>query len=245
MASNNISPSSGNSNPSLSPLPDLFAPTPSPAVLPSAVSQPRPTVEKAPSLHDICDDTHTFSPKASSTPTEFQPRATLDPRALLNPKGYQATAPASPHGPRVPLSASNSPAPLEFQFSTPTYTQSHFDIPNAQAGPVETNEQFQAQPNGFGGMIERVNNVEQRTHVPQSKRRRVEAVDNKSALQHHGGVGSGMIGQYVKERRDEAASQTPSKRVETVDLTDAGLLLSYSFFPCFPTQCFQCTWRLT
>lgn len=84
------------------------------------------------------------------------------------------------------------------------------------------NGQAMLQPNNFGNMIDRMNNVEQRAFAPQTKRRRVEAEDSLDSVRGFGNGGSGEIGGYVKERRQETAQQQPATRqVEAVDLTES------------------------
>lgn len=75
--------------------------------------------------------------------------------------------------------------------------------------------------NNFNNMIDRMNNVEQRTFAPQLKRRKLESEDSMSSVGSFGGGGSGDIGHYVNEKRREATNQQlPTRRVEAVDLTD-------------------------
>ncbi|KAI1142211.1 SNF2 family N-terminal domain-containing protein [Hypoxylon sp. FL0543] len=146
-------------------------------------------------------------------------RLNLNPALLLNPKSYSASSPpVQQNAPsRPPLNGSNIPADVEFHFSNP---QDGFAT---AAQPIYTNGHAATQPNNFGDMIDRMNNVEQRTFAPQTKRRRVEPEDSIDPVNAFRNGGSGDLGQYVRDKRQEAASQQFStKRVEAVDLTDAG-----------------------
>ncbi|KAI0152276.1 SNF2 family N-terminal domain-containing protein [Hypoxylon sp. NC0597] len=146
------------------------------------------------------------------------PRLNLNPALLLNPKGYSASSPSARQNvpSRPTFNSSNNSADVEFQFSTP---QDGF-APVAQSG--YTNGHAITQPNNFGDMIDRMNNIEQRTFAPQIKRRKLEAEDSFDSVRTFGNGGSGDVGQYVRDKRQEAANQQFSaKRVEAVDLTDA------------------------
>ncbi|KAG4217706.1 hypothetical protein PC116_g33814 [Phytophthora cactorum] len=152
-------------------------------------------------------------------------RLNLNPALLLNPKGYAAPVPparpSAPTRPFNPSSSLNNPADVEFQFTSP-----EFQFSNPQNGYTTTTSQPMPQSNNFGNMIDRMNNVEQRTFNPQSKRRKLEIEDNTNPAHTFRSGGNGIVGQYVKERRQEGGSQQRSTGpVEAVDLTDTGKLL--------------------
>ena len=76
-------------------------------------------------------------------------------------------------------------------------------------------------------MIERVNGVEKRTAaMPQSKRRKIETEESSEQKLRFSNGGSGMLGQYVREKQQEAAQKAPCKQAVTVDLTATGTLMS-------------------
>lgn len=115
-----------------------------------------------------------------------------------------------------PHSHSNPSDPVVFQFSSPNES--------ASAGPssrASTPSSVHANgANGVGAWIERMNNVQHRSNVPQPKRRKTEDWE----LSQDGGPalvrgGSGMLGEYVQEKRREADGSTASQAM-TVDLTD-------------------------
>lgn len=81
-------------------------------------------------------------------------------------------------------------------------------------------------------MFARMNNIQKRTSTPQLKRRKLGSEGDSPATNGFRGGGSGVIGQYVKDKRDEAAQHTSARGVETVDLTDGSKStcgISFSF----------------
>lgn len=155
------------------------------------------------------------------------PSVTYNPALLLNPKGFSAAAAVQKSHSR----ASNTPVPtppsrdspaFDFQFSTPSDIFEIADSPISSA--YDGVSGTEPQKNGFGDMIERMSNVQKRTSAPQSKRRKLEMESDSPSANGFRGGGSGVIGQYVKEKRDQAAQQSSAHRVETVDLTDGSKL---------------------
>ncbi|KAH7030928.1 SNF2 family domain-containing protein [Microdochium trichocladiopsis] len=154
-----------------------------------------------------------------SATTNTVPSVKYNPALLLNPKGFSPAAAAQKAQSRTsttPTPSLDSPS-FEFQFSTPS------DVFEIADSPVTSHHGSGAdtpQGNGFGDMIERMNNVQKRTAAPQSKRRKLETEGDSPSANGFRGGGSGVIGQYVKEKRDQAAQQSSARGVETVDLTD-------------------------
>lgn len=79
-------------------------------------------------------------------------------------------------------------------------------------------------PNGVGGWIERMNNVQSRSTVPQAKRRKTEDGQDFAAMANDIPVrgGSGVLGDYVKDKRKEADG-SGLQQTFTVDLTGGKL----------------------
>lgn len=148
-------------------------------------------------------------------------RLNMNPALFLNPKGYGAPPPAvRQDAPSMSFNNSNNPTELEFQFTNP------HDSFTPAGQPYHPNGHVVPPPNNFGDMMDRMNNVEQRMFIPQTKRRRLEVEDGNNPMGAFGNGGSGDIGQYVRERRQDAPDQQrPTQRVEAIDLTDAGQLL--------------------
>lgn len=214
MASNNHS--QGNS--------PLYNPVYSPAPTTSQSNPPQPIqpIQSTLPTKRPRDDTDILSFDSASMQNGSS-RLNMNPALLLNPKGYAApTPPTRPNAPTRPFNNSNNSADVEFQFNSPD-----FQFSNPQNGYTTTISQPMPQSSNFSNMIDRMNNVEQRTFNPQSKRRKLEAEDNVSpAHTFRNGGGGGVIGQYVKERRQEGGNeQYPTGPVEAVDLTDSGKLL--------------------
>ncbi|KAI1075619.1 SNF2 family N-terminal domain-containing protein [Whalleya microplaca] len=155
----------------------------------------------------------------SPGPTNPASRLNLNPALLLNPRGYTASQPTK-DAPGRAANGSADPAPVEFQFSRPddgftNTSQASFDQ------PFYTNGHSTPPTNGYSDMIDRMNNVEQRAFIPQPKRRKLESEDSNGSQHGFGSGGSGAIGQYIREKREDSVTQPLMKRVETVDLTDA------------------------
>ncbi|KAF5666232.1 hypothetical protein FHETE_6354 [Fusarium heterosporum] len=168
------------------------------------------------------------SRSASGVPS-WNPAALLQPnhRAvsspnLVNPAQGQFSPPCPPsqqnqrmqQRPQMNTNMQNNS--MVFQFSSPNDTPS--------AGPSSRSStpgsSYANGFNGAGNFIERANNVQHRSLVPQPKRRRTE--DSENGFHHmmtppvHGG--GGVLGQYVTDRRKEGNGVTASPSM-TVDLT--------------------------
>lgn len=114
------------------------------------------------------------------------------------------------------MNMNNNNNSMVFQFSSPNDTPS--------AGPSSRSStpgsSYANGFNGTGNFIERMNNVQHRSVVPQPKRRRTE--DSEGVHQFMTPPvqgGGGMLGQYVTDKRKEANSATASPSMMTVDLT--------------------------
>ena len=151
----------------------------------------------------------------------------MNPAMLLDPKSFRAETAAYREPANIPIQTVAAPAPMEFQFATPS--DGYVTAGNPPSRQAQAQVQAQAQPptngtqtpptNGFGTMIERANNVEQRTIIPQPKRRKTQNEDINPAPTFASGSG-GMLGGHIKERREAAANGASQQTV--VDLTDAG-----------------------
>ncbi|KAK5998484.1 Helicase-like transcription factor [Cladobotryum mycophilum] len=150
-----------------------------------------------------------------------------NPAALLQPNRRTASATdfrnAAPNQPAAwqqaphPQDRTDSSNSMVFQFAspseTPVATPPNMDIPSPGQVPSA---------NGVGGWIERMNNVQNRSVVPQAKRRRLDEGDDSSSGPNAPMRGSsGVLAEYVRERRKEANNGAASSRASTVDLTDA------------------------
>ncbi|RBR06449.1 uncharacterized protein FIESC28_11072 [Fusarium coffeatum] len=155
-----------------------------------------------------------------------------NPAALLQPNHRAASSPNlanTTHGhfspstlqhnqsfqqrPHMNMNSNNSS--MVFQFSSPNDTPS--------AGPSSRSStpgsSYANGFNGTGNFIERMNNVQHRSVVPQPKRRRTEDSEGVHQFMTPVQGGGGMLGQYVTDKRKEANSSTASPSMMTVDLT--------------------------
>ncbi|KFA71969.1 hypothetical protein S40288_06229 [Stachybotrys chartarum IBT 40288] len=134
---------------------------------------------------------------------------TWNPAALLQPGRQPNTSQTPmPERPRdsPPDAATSS---LVFQFSNASAPSS--------AAPSQPSSPGGREPNGVGNWLERMNHVQNRSAVPQPKRRRVDdAQDSPTQIRRNG---SGVLGEYVKEKAKEGGGSV-SSAFETVDLTN-------------------------
>lgn len=152
--------------------------------------------------------------------------ATWSPAALLNPKSAiasQSIAPASIpsrshiHG----ANATNSIATqFAFQFSSPNDAPTFRAQPSQPPMTPDAGMSRSSTPNGMSTMIERMNNVQDRSSVPVAKRRRIEEdLDGQSGQNGFSSNGSsGMLSEYVKQKQQEG-QEAASAASTTVDLT--------------------------
>ncbi|KAK7956868.1 SNF2 family domain-containing protein [Apiospora aurea] len=158
----------------------------------------------------------------------------FDPNMLLNPRAALTTTSRTNNvsGRSTPANLpgrSSGPTPLEFQFSSPNdgYASNASTPPSfAYNGGFDISH-TPSPVNGFGSMIERMNHVQDRSAAPHPKRRRVETIDlddsaDEKVPSTFGNGGAGMMGQYVKDKKEEAANSPSMSRADTVDLTEGG-----------------------
>lgn len=80
-----------------------------------------------------------------------------------------------------------------------------------------------------------MNNVQHRSAIPQAKRRKTEDQDgSQDGANATPRGGSGILGEYVKDKRKEANGSTASQAL-TVDLT-SGMTTPYPFHPLVVTN---------
>lgn len=187
--------------------------------------------------------TSTHSPSATSPSARLKNRlshppgsmSNWNPAALLQPsrRGFSATDLRNlPSGrPLSTLSQSSysqgrAPSPavndqMVFQFTSASDTSSLNDNDHASATPTPPSGEAPTS-GGTGGWIERVNNVQQRTSVPHPKRRKTEDAHDFAAKSSVMPVrsSSGILGDYIKDRRQEANGLGVLPAAPTVDLTD-------------------------
>ena len=67
--------------------------------------------------------------------------------------------------------------------------------------------------------VEKLHNVQARTEAPDAKRRRLEPEAEQNGTKIPVRNGSGILGQYVKDKRQESGGASTPQSM-TVDLTD-------------------------
>lgn len=159
-----------------------------------------------------------------------------NPAQLLNPRGF---APASRQNLQNPFSNGNHSSPnLSFQFespagtpppsySAPTTPQPQYDSMSGGHSFEENgfsayaNGNANGQMNGMGNMLERMHNVTDRSMVPQ-KRRKIhdERGDNAAKAQFNGGGKGGVLGDYMRQKREEGNKEFASTGTMPVILDD-------------------------
>lgn len=177
-------------------------------------------------FHKTCTSDLTLRyDQGQSTKPQLQ---SWDAAALLNPKASAQQAGPSSLPSRPPSNGphfTNNHAPqVSFQFSTPNATENFHSHPSRPSmTPDGAATPRSSTPNGMSSMIERMNNVQDRSTVPVAKRRRIgdDSQDHVSRNGFHGNGSSGMLSGYVKQKQQQgqAVPSTTSRPQSTVDLT--------------------------
>lgn len=175
---------------------------------------------------------------SASSRNTMPPNSSWNAAALLNPKSFNADSKQRPASPaRLPANGVNahinSQPQLQFQFSNASDTSSGYSQPSPSSAALEaTDSILTSTQNGMTSMIERMNNLQDRSSVPVAKRRKIqeEAGDQTRKGGFHSGS-SGMLSDYVTQQQREkqstaAALQSPS----TLDLTGGTYSSSFPTF---------------
>lgn len=151
--------------------------------------------------------TPSWNPAALLQPTR-QPLNTSTPNGFLNQTSHPQNSPRQPirrdTGDSVIFQFASTGIDSDVEPSTDSSTSGGHDAQNASH---------------VGQWIERINNVQNRSLVPQSKRRKLDEEQNAQGGQAVQARGSGILGDYVQEKRNEANGST-LPQAPTVDLTD-------------------------
>ena len=110
---------------------------------------------------------------------------------------------------------------MVFQFSSTNGTPNSGYQSPATPTPEDVNGNSQDAPAaGMSRMIERMNNVQDRSSFPLPKRRKIgEDEDGSSTPGTFRSGGNGMLGEYVRQQRDQTQSVPTLKSAPSVDLT--------------------------
>ncbi|GJN80826.1 hypothetical protein PLIIFM63780_004356 [Purpureocillium lilacinum] len=197
------------------------------AAMPSQVlQQPTDSSALASPSREVASNNDAAQGRSSHPPgslPSWNPAELLQPGRRANSaidlrSGLTNHAMSAPHLSSRDRSSSGAPTPMVFQFATgDESTNSGFT--SEASTPSNSGEPRQ---NGVGNWIERMNNVQSRSAVPQAKRRKTEDGQDFAARTSNIPVrgGSGILGSYVREKRLEGDAQG-SPASATVDLTGA------------------------
>lgn len=133
----------------------------------------------------------------------YAPRPHLDPRQLLDPKGYNAI-----HRKK------DMDSPIAEAKAFLDTTNSGF------TDASQKRVQGGGEENGMGNMIERVHNITDRPERPR-KRRKTDKDDNgdeQIKAGFSGGGKGGEIGEYMKQKREEGQKESGTSQA-IIDLT--------------------------
>jgi hypothetical protein len=209
---------------------------PESAARPSSQSQPQPrpspSLTALPTRNNVPLAHNNFGwegrpqsnvPRTANGMPAFASGSQWTPADLLNPRGF--SQPQQRQRPEnVSYNNNNSAPQLAFQFDSPGGTpppsyhahppqQNHYNRQNGQngfAGYANGNGEM-AMGMGMGNLLERMHNVRDRTMVPQKRRKVEDPADRRRNPEFNGGSGSGVLGSYMKEKREQGQRETPSR----------------------------------
>lgn len=193
--------------------------------------------------NDLPDRSIHMMPQQNGFPPQrqSQPPPAYTPAQLLNPRGY-AQAPSQQNfqnGFSSFAPANVAPAPMAFQFDSPSgspqpayqprpQTQPQFSYQNGRSSPngnafaSYANGNGMAPMNGMGHMLERVHGVAERSSIPAKRRKVQDDREEQRKAGFTGGGKGGVIGEYMKAKRDEGlvAREQTSQGTIAVSLDD-------------------------
>ncbi|KUJ10330.1 uncharacterized protein LY89DRAFT_258216 [Mollisia scopiformis] len=165
---------------------------------------------------------------ANGTPA-FPQQQQWNPAALLNPRGFHSTPSSNATNGFSSTSNGTNNGNLTFQFDSPG--GSHYNGPtpspsNENMRPNGTNGNgFAAYANGNGQMrgmahmLERVHNVADRDMIPQKRRKIVDEREEQGKGTFNGGGKGGVLGQYMREQKEEGRKQVAARGTAPVDIS--------------------------
>ena len=153
------------------------------------------------------------------------------PAQLLNPRGFQQPQQRVENR----FTHNNTPPQLAFQFDSPggSPIPAHLPMPTHHGHPPQYNNNHHLPSNGFaqyangnremrgmGHMLERMHNVADRDMLPQ-KRRKIhdERPEDDRKAEFNGGGKGGVLGGYMKEKREEGQKEAAAKGTSAVDIS--------------------------
>lgn len=171
-----------------------------------------------------------FARKSGATPhtSKFVPSAPAwDANALLNPRGAAKRKTSAPKFEAESTPESTVDVSYLFEgtgspVSARSASTSGASLPGTN-GYMHENTKAQTENNhiGAGSMLERMHNLTERQIEPSSKRRKVETEDDdKKKNLHFGGGKGGVLGEYMRQKREEGRKEAAANgSAPAVDLT--------------------------
>lgn len=142
--------------------------------------------------------------------------------ALLNPKAHAAAPARAQDQQRSSVQNANTANHMVFQFSSANGTpNSGYQSPATPTPEDDVDGSSQDAPAaGMSRMIERMNNIQDRSSFPLPKRRKIdENEDGSSTPNSFRSGGNGMLGEYVRQQRDQSQPVPSLRSAPSVDLT--------------------------
>ncbi|KAH8654000.1 SNF2 family N-terminal domain-containing protein [Tricladium varicosporioides] len=165
--------------------------------------------------------------KANGAPAFNQ---SWNPTALLNPRGFQQAQHKNENGYSTKYSNNSAPQ-LAFQFDSPggSHEELGHSHPSSDYGGTGGRHNGQngfaayangnGQAQGMGHMLERMHNIADRSVLPQKRRKVHDDRDSeKRKAEFSGGGRGGVLGEYMKEKREEGQKEN-KKRGTVVDIS--------------------------
>jgi hypothetical protein len=181
--------------------------------------------------HAYLDVYETGRSRPNAAPNAGGARPTYSPAALLNPKGFHRSQQKDDRNVNMPIIQNSRTPNIAFQFDSPagssTPTQHGHPSPRNGYGHSQMYQGSQAPGVSMGHFLERMHNVSER-EFPQQKRRKIErddTEDNERKAQFSGGGKGGVLGEYMREKKEEGRKETAANGTRpSVDLTGGRLL---------------------
>ena len=166
-------------------------------------------------------------PNPNGAPAYAAPR--WNPASLLNPRGFQAQAQQQMSNGF--MNNATPPQQLSFQFDSPGgLAQPNFHA-HAHTSPQHAtngNKSFAGFANGggMGHMLERMHNIADRSVMPQ-KRQKIHdnRQENSRKAEFHGGGKGGVLGDYMREKREEGRKENVKSTVVDISAGQFTVLL--------------------
>lgn len=166
----------------------------------------------------------TYNPSGASSNAAANTEPRYNPAQLLDPRGYSNQQPQSQQNGQGRFTPAAIPAAQQlFSFDSPGGSPAVNGSPQPSYGMGNSYYNYQNQdPQGMGNMMERFHGVSDRTNPPQ-KRRKIDISEDdasKKKAVFTGDIGrGGVLGNAMREYREQGAKETFAKKPAPIDLT--------------------------